>query len=239
MSRSRIALAVAALFATTLFAAPADAATPVVGKCYNLTYSQVLAASTNAPAVSCTSSHNAKTIGVRQVPNSTDYKHLTDAEAFKLAATLCYPKFTAYLGSTAEDQHLTAYDLLFYIPTQTQRNAGARWMRCDLVLDAGKSIARLPAASNSSPVLTGELPDSIKRCLVTVDSYHLYTTCSRTHSYRSSAAYTVTGTLYRSTSQWQAKGKQLCPTAEYYTWPSKNHWNVGDHVLVCYDRTAS
>jgi len=237
MSRSRLVLVVAALFATTLFAAPASAATPVVGRCYNLTYAQTGEESSTAPSVSCSSPHTTKTIGVRMVPNSTDYKHITDAEEFKLAATLCYPKFTAYLGSTAENQELTAYGLLFFIPTQAQRNAGARWMRCDLILAAGTAIAKLPAASNTSPVLTGELTDSIKRCLVT--TYHLDTTCSRTHSYRSSAAYTVNGTLYRSHDQWVAKGKSLCPTAEYFTWPSKNGWNAGDHVLVCYDRTVA
>jgi hypothetical protein len=237
MSRSRLVLVVAALFATTLFAAPASAATPVVGRCYNLTYNQTLSASSTAPSVSCSSTHTTKTIAVRMVPNDTDYKHITDAQAFKLAATLCYPKFVAYLGSTQEDQHLTAYELLFFLPTAWQRANGARWMRCDLVLFAGTAVAALPAASNSSPVLTGPLTDSIKRCLVTSD--HLSTPCSRTHSYRSSAAYTVSGTLYRTHDQWVAKGKSLCPTAEYFTWPSKNGWNAGDHVLVCYDRTAA
>jgi len=242
MSRTRILVVAAALLAAAVLITPAEAASnraaaaPVVGRCYNLTYAQAGAASSSVHYVACSSTHTTKTVAVPTVPSGTDYKNISDAAAVKLGVTLCQPKFFKYLGSTPENRHLTAYDYLFFIPTAAQRAAGARWMRCDLLLAGGKAVLPLPPASNSTPVLTGPITDSIKRCLVGTE--HLRTTCDHNHQYRSSSAYTLPGTGYRTPSQFTAAGAQRCPDAEYFTWPSKNGWTAGDHVLVCFDKTT-
>jgi hypothetical protein len=241
MSRSRLFIAVVALAAAVGLVAPANAvsaqttAAPVTGRCYNLTYSQIMPMSSTVPYVHCTDKHTTKTFYVKNVPSTVDYKHITGAEFSKVAIQICQPKFVTTLGSTPENQHLTVYDYVFFAPTSAQRAAGARWVRCDLVLWGGKSLRALP--TNSTPVIQGEITDTTKRCLVTTD--HLYTTCAGVHSYRSTTAHTLSGTWYRTYNQFVAKGAQLCPTAELYTWPSKSQWNLGDHVLVCYDRTAA
>lgn len=241
MSRSRIVLAVTALVAAAGLISPANAissraeAAPANGSCYNLSFTQIYPMSSSVAPVSCSGKHTTKTFKVKNVPSTVDYKHVTAAEMSKLGAQICYSTFTTTLGSTAENQHLTAYDYIFFAPSSAQRATGARWLRCDLVLLGGKSLRALTATT--TPVIQGEITDATKRCLVTTD--HLHTTCAGVHSYRSTAAFTLPGTTYRSPSQFEAKGQQLCPTAEYYTWPGHYSWNYGDRVLVCYDRTAN
>ncbi|MFL6174140.1 MAG: septum formation family protein [Marmoricola sp.] len=241
MSRSRIVLAVVALVALAGLVAPASAvspraaAAPVTGRCYNLSFTQIYPMSSSVASVPCSDKHTTKTYYVKNVPTNVDYKNITAAAMAKVGFGTCEPKFETTLGSTPENRHLTAYDFIFFAPTAAQRAAGARWVRCDLILAGGKSLRAL--TTDTVPVIQGEITDATKRCLVTTD--HLYTTCAGVHSYRSSAAYTLPGTLYRTNAQFVAKGEQLCPTAEYFTWPGKLGWDIGDHVLVCYDRTAS
>ena len=234
MSRTRVLAAVAALFAACLMATPANAAAPVAGHCYKLSYAATLAPTTSAHYVSCSVPHTTKTFAVVTVPSGVDYKHITTAGMTKVGVNACLPKFGKALGSTPETRHLTAYDYVFFAPTAAQRAAGARWVRCDLILLAGKYL--LPLPTNTFPVIQGPVTDTTKRCLVGSD--HLYTTCARSHVYRSWAAYILSGT-YRTQTQFIAAGHQRCPDAEYFTWPGKISWTAGDHVLVCYDRTTT
>lgn len=242
MSRRRIVLAITALFALAGFVAPASAVTsvasaaPVTGRCYNLTFSQTYPLSSNVGAVPCTSKHTTKTFLVKNVPTNVDYKHITDEAFAKLAYQMCEPKFETTLGTTTENQHQTAYDFVYFAPTSAQKAAGARWIRCDVSLLGNNSLRALP--TNNIPMIQGDITDTTRRCLVT--THHWVTTCAGVHSYRSTAAYTLTaGTHYRTTAQFVANGEKLCPTADYYKWPNKYSWDLGDHVLVCYDRTAS
>jgi len=241
MSR-RFVLALVALLAVAGLVAPAGAvssratAAPANGRCYNLTFSQTYPVSSNVGSVPCTSKHTTKTFLVKNVPNNVDYKHITDAAFAKLAITMCLPQFRATLGTTVPNQHLTAYDFIFFAPTSTQKAAGARWVRCDVTLLGNNTLRALP--TNTTPFIQGAITDTTRRCLAT--SHHWVTTCAGVHSYRSTSAHTLTtGTHYRTTEQFLANGRKYCPTADYYTWPNKFAWSVGDHVLICFDRTAS
>ncbi|MFL6108515.1 MAG: septum formation family protein [Marmoricola sp.] len=241
MSRTRIVTTLAALIAVAGFVAPAGAVTsraaaaPVTGRCYNLTFTQTYPLSSNVGSVPCSDKHTTKTFSVKNVPTDVDYKHISDDAFSVLAVKMCYPRFAATLGSTPETREQTAYDFVYFAPTAAQKAAGARWVRCDVTLLGNNTLRALP--TNTIPMIQGAITDTTRRCLVT--THHWLTTCAGVHSYRSTAAYTLSGTWYRTDAQFTANGKKLCPTADYYRWPNKFAWNIGDHVLVCYDRTAS
>lgn len=242
MTRARILAAVTAIVALVALVAPANAvssraaAAPATGRCYNLTYTQTYPVSSSVPYVHCTDKHTTKTFLVKNVPNNIDYKHITNDEMIRVATQICYPKFASTLGSTPENQHLTAYSYIFFSPTAAQRTAGARWVRCDVVLYGGRTLRALP--TDTIPFIQGEITDATRRCLVTSD--HWYTTCAGAHSYRSSAAYTLTaGTHYRTRDQFLAVTHKLCPGTDFAVWPDRYSWDSGDHVLTCYDRTAN
>ncbi|GAA1946776.1 hypothetical protein GCM10009798_02250 [Nocardioides panacihumi] len=242
LSRARTALvALAATLAAVLSvtiglpstAHAATSGTPKVGQCHQLTSGQLAAVADPTKPVRCGARHNLVTIAVKTSP--TSLAGLSDAEHTELGVRLCNPAFNKALGRTATKRAMTAYGLFFFAPTPQQIAAGARWIRCDVGLEAGRRLVPLPKKL-ARPVVPQRLTDGVRRCLTGAG---LTTTCSRAHAFRSISAFLApTSTAYPTDDQFLRLASRRCPSSwRYATWPGPISWSAGDRAVVCYDKT--
>ena len=240
--RLGLGAAVAALIAATLSTVSASTAVaadpafqaPVVGQCSDMNREELDQASYVEPAVDCAGTHTAQVIAVAQMPDGLSY----DGAGFlRFALETCYPAQRKVLGTRQPGVRLTAYNLGYFGPTPEQQAAGARWMRCDLVLTSDDTLLPLPGR-----LKVGRYPfkKTVSRCLAGRD-YHVVV-CTKKHTFRATAALKVDAKRFPSDKAWQRIGTQRCRAATSsrayrFSWPSKVGWKVGDRSIVCYTRT--
>ena len=99
--------------------------TPKVGNCYNFTWTDVEGDGSNKGPVKCTSTHTAETYRVAKWDNGKGAFELTSQERWEVANRLCQP----WKGNS---KYLNYW--AWYIPTQSQWDAGQRWVRCDAMI---------------------------------------------------------------------------------------------------------
>ena len=244
--RTRLVAAFGAVVALTITAptqageAKAISGKPSVGQCRSLTMAQASGRSNTTAPVGCSSPHNDRVIAVPNLPKGVTYDDLnTAAKVDRVAIKLCYPPFREALGQNDQVRDSTAYTYLYFVPTAQQRSSGARWLRCDLTLRHGTSLANLP--TDHKPALTRKrLPASVKRCLT--GKSLVTTTCTASHQYRVAGAVKIAIKSYPGRKQMVKIGRSRCPAivttdADYrFTWSGKTVWNAArDHTLVCYN----
>jgi len=245
--RTRLLAAVGAALALTVTApvtaggATAATGKPVVGECRQLTVDQAAAGSNPINPIACSSPHNARVIAVPTLPKGVTYADIGAAKLDKIATRLCYPAFRAALGQTDRVRNMSAYGFLYFQPTAQQRAAGARWLRCDLRLRHGATLATLP--TDRKPALRGTVvPAGVRRCLA--GKALRITVCEASHRYRAAGAVKVDLKRYPGRTKLVRIGRQRCPAvvttdADFrFTWNSKTVWNVAhDRTLICYNRS--
>ena len=124
--------------------APAVAATadPAVGECRDLTRAQVDAGRTDAPPVDCSGPHRTETFAVGTVPASFPGPATASVrqriDAVEQACTR--ERMDAYLGLQADFPN--RFEAIGAFPSPAQWDAGARWVRCDLVLREALGFGR-------------------------------------------------------------------------------------------------
>lgn len=226
-----------AIVAPSNAAPDSSAAKPEAGQCRQLTPAQGEPSSNNSPTVSCSDPHTNYTYAVPTVPRRIKFKKISSAQFSKLGLSLCGgPRFDKALGRTDLVRDQTVYGSMFFGPSKAQRADGARWMRCDLFLLAGRDLGELPPTQH--PMLQGPITDAVRRCL-THD--HYFTTCITAHAYRSVTAFTVHSKKYPTKAQFTAQGRKHCPSSanDFFSWPFKSDWSTGDRGEVCYHATTS
>ena len=245
--RTRLLAAIGAALAVTVTApvtaggATAPTGKPAVGECRRLTAAQADAASNPSNPIACSSPHNTRVIAVPTLPKGVAYADIGAAKLDKIATRLCYPAFRAALGQTNRVRNMSAYGFLYFKPTAQQRAAGARWLRCDLRLRHGTSLATLP--TDRKPALRGtQVPAGVRRCLA--GKALRITVCEASHRYRAAGAVKVDIKRYPGRAKMVHIGRQRClavvtTDADFrFTWSSKTVWNVAhDRTLVCYNRS--
>ena len=235
-----LAAAVTGSVLTASLTSPADAATPKpeVGDCHSLTYTETQQVSDTDPRVSCKRTHTSRTIAVRNLPGSSFGDTTTLGKAGYRA---CAAELATALGSSASARAQSAYDFVFFAPTKAEIKAGARWVRCDIVLRGVKTLLALPAAK--TPAL-GAAPHAsrLALCLRASSKSVAFTACSTTHNYRAVGTVAVSGSKYPARSRFRKIAAQRCTaivgSEDWYTsWPSQYGWVLGkDRQLVCYGR---
>jgi hypothetical protein len=249
MKTPRILLALIALLcavaATFTIVAPSNAAAgraaqlparPKVGQCRNLTTAQGDPMTNNSPTVPCTGPHTTYTFAVPNLPKKVNAKHLS-AKALETAGIgMCTPGYRKLLGGTwgAEDETMFSYT--FFAPTKAQRAAGARWIRCDLILTNADQIVALPSVHR--PVLAGAVSDAFRRCYTQQGTY---VPCADEHAARAMTYVNVKATKYLTAKKFVQLGEKVCPKSDraFFNWPNKYNWALGDRALLCYRSTAS
>ena len=219
---------------------------PAVGQCRQLTTSQITDHTSNHTApISCSRTHNSRVIAVPTLPKGVRWRDVsTPGKLYKQAVSLCYPAFKAALGQTNAVRDRTAYTWNFFEPTKSQRQAGQRWLRCDLGLRRASQYAALPndhvpALNDASP------PTKVARCLRQVNRSFQTTPCSATHSYRAVGTFSISQSRYPGKSTLLQQGRSRCPkivrtdTNFRWTWNNKTIWTRGhNHVVVCYTHSS-
>lgn len=224
---------------TTLAAPRATAAdpayqAPVVGQCFDMSTEELAAASYTEAPVDCAAAHTSQVVAVVQMPADLAYES-KGLETFALAS--CLPAQRKVLGTSLLGVRLTAYNLGYFGPTPEQQAAGARWLRCDLVLGNDADLQALPGKLG---VGRYPFPKAVSRCLVGRD-FHL-TVCADKHTYRATAAIRIKAERFPSEKAWKRIGTRRCRNATAsrsyrFGWPSKVAWKAGDTTLICYTQT--
>jgi hypothetical protein len=229
-----LAAALTSLSAPSATAADPAYQAPVVGQCFDMSVAELSESSYSEAAVDCGAEHTSQVIAVAQLPDALTYD---SSGLVAFAFETCGPAQRKVVGASKLGVRLTAYSFGFFGPTAEQQAAGARWLRCDLVLNAGRRLAPLP-----SRLTVGKYPfkDAVARCLAGRD--FRITVCAKKHTFRATAAIKVDAKRFPSKSAWKRLGERRCRDAvrsRYFRfgWPSKAAWKAGDHALVCYTQT--
>lgn len=207
---------------------------PVVGQCSDMSRAELDQPTYVESAVDCAGAHTAQVTSVTTLPDGLAYD---SADFTELAVGTCYAAQRAATGASKLGVRLTAYAIGYFVPTAEQQAAGARWLRCDVVLLGGEELVPLPGS-----LAVGKYPykKSVSRCLAGRD--FLVTTCAQKHTYRATAAIRIAGKRYPKEKAWKRLGTERCRRATTsrsyrFSWPSKVDWSVGDRGLVCYTKT--
>lgn len=228
------------LVALTAFATPAASAAdpayqaPVVGQCSDMSAAELAGASYTEAPVDCAATHTAQVIAVTQVPDGLGYE---SSGLTGFALQTCLPALRKALGTNQLGLRLTAFNLGYFGPTPDQQAAGARWLRCDVFLARGSTLAPLPGTLD---VGTYPFKNTVARCLT--GRRFKVTVCAEKHTFRATAAIKVDARRFPSERAWKRLGEQRCRSAVAsrtfrFGWPSKAAWKAGDRTLICYSQT--
>jgi hypothetical protein len=209
---------------------------PTVGECHLYRYAEVNHASEKSKVVPCSQKHTAQVIAVVKVPKRIPFADATGV--FDATGPACYRAMAKTLGGNLAFRSLSAYNFAFFVPTKAQQAAGARWVRCDLILEGGRKLMKLP-----SPFLSKRpLPDSVARCLLRAGGALLPTVCSRKHDYRAAGIVKLKGT-YKTPRVFLSLAAKRCPKIAgkgwILTYPNAIAWRSGDREITCSSATAS
>jgi hypothetical protein len=250
---TRILVAASATTALTVTAAPGlalgqpdgpDFGAPTVGACSTMTARQSDARADKSTVVPCSQPHTAKVAGVVPLPDSLDYSS-SPTKLYRAMVNRCKPTWNSLLGRTHAVRDSSAYQLVWFFPTKHQRQHGARWMSCSVVLRQGSKLAKLPA--NKKPLLpSGKLGDRIHRCLLKTTSAAITTRCSAPHGWRATGSFVVTSKKFPGVKAVNRMARTKCasrtnPRKAYrWTYWTKIAWQVdGDHAVICYTKTTT
>ena len=235
-SAAIVGLLAAALATITPAASAADPLfqAPVVGQCSDMSRAELDLPNYTEAAVDCAGPHTAQVTAVTALPDGLAYDSTDFTE---LAVRTCYAAERKTIGASKLGVRLTAYAIGYFIPTAEQQAAGARWLRCDLVLLGSTELLPLPGKLD---VGTFPFTKSVSRCLAGRD--FAVTSCAEKHTYRATAAIKIRATRYPKEKAWKRIGTERCRSATSsrtyrFSWPSKIDWKVGERALVCYTQT--
>lgn len=200
------------------------AAAPEEGQCREMADESAAAVSDASPLVDCTEEHTATTYYVGAYAGE---EPVTDEAAYG-----CREQLPDALGLSAEEAALTAYQYVFFQPTDEQWDDGDRWFRCDIVLPAVEALQPLPTDEELVP---DPLDDEHAACLTKNGER---TPCSETHAFRAYDTWEGDGDALPTDDVLIKQGTAQCPGAtryHYFTWPSAYAWSEGDHLGVCWE----
>lgn len=220
----------------------AEAATtpPKTGACYAYSVKALDAASGPTRTVSCSRTHTAVTyfVGTVTGPASAATSHVDPAVVLATGSG-CRAALVRKIGVKAAS--LTRITFGYFVPTQAQWAAGARWYRCDAVLAKSSSaLGRIPknflrAVKTSAGIAT------YRRCLTKTGKI---IACTSRKAYFSARKYATLGSAsaaYPGDTGVADKSFSLCTRAlgrapKYATWPLADGWSIGQRQATCYLR---
>ena len=230
------AMAVAVGLTASGASASASAPTaPRVGACYDYTYQQSLSSSSPTGVVPCKGTHTAVTYQVGTVTGAAGKATSPTAPVvITTSGRACQLAQYKLEGFRIE---LSRVSFTWFVPTQAQWTAGARWFRCDAVLFSGKSYASIPRRFLSFAKSAAGLR-AYRRCATKAGNI---VACASAHAYRIKT-FVRLGKL---SAPWpglaavKARSYRLCSAAlgrhpAFRTWPLRNGWVQAQRFSGCY-----
>jgi hypothetical protein len=212
---------------------------PQVGDCHAYGWKAAVKEHETSDTVNCNQAHTTRVIAVHDLPAGKSWGDFDLVQLSNLSGRYCYPRLWDALGRTHKVQDMSAYTYFWYTPTKAERQAGARWIRCDIALQAGRHLLDLP--TDTAPALpSGTLPKTISRCLTARGP--LTTTCSHRHAYKAKGAFTMAVKSYPGPRKLERIAVRHCgrfvhTRGWYWTTHGEAAFRQGDHVMVCYAQT--
>lgn len=234
---------------TPTTAAPAPRA-PRVGSCHRLSLEHATAPTDERPAVPCRSPHTTVTVRVGHFDPVRD-GHLVSVDSRSVQqqiAERCSSPLLRYLGGNREDRRLSRFTVVWFSPTLAQGEAGATWLRCDVLALAGKDrLATLPAHVHGLLDRPHAL-DRFGTCgTAAPDSRHFdRVVCSHRHRWRAVSVIELPGNAgFHSRSAGataNARCKQVAANASggalkytwAFEWPTRQQWRNGQRYGFCW-----
>ncbi len=235
----------------------ADAAAPEVGECRALGYAEISDLSDVTRPKPCAERHTTYTFAVGTLPDDIAFTGVSieNRAVQDAAAANCRTAFSDFIGGDGATRALSRLTVTYFLPDQGSFDAGAHWVRCDVV------------AMQSEMVLAG-LPRELEGFLD--DERHLeqfgvcskgepgseefkLVMCTQQHAYRALAALRLgTGeAAYPGRQVTKVEGQQWCEAAleaemgsgggyTYgWTYPTPRDWDGGQRFGYCWHRTVS
>ena len=201
---------------------------PAVGSCYDLGWDQAAKPSASQDPVPCDAPHTLMTVKVKRLSKPVRWSSNLSSR-FEVP---CTKAMYDAIGGT-KLAAMSAYQLWFFLPTKKERAKGARWIRCDVGLRAGRTgLDRLPTSVTLSSL---PLDKSVARCLV--GKTLATTACSNGHTWKAKKAFKLSSRATSAT-HYQKQGRRcarLTNTQHYvFDGPSAEEWKAGNHFMVCF-----
>jgi hypothetical protein len=239
---------------TTHAVAPPPA--PAVGDCRELSYSDISLYSNDAKPADCKKPHTDFTFAVEQLPDDVafDGVKIENDAVQSAAASACQNDFVGYIGGGTDDRALTRLTVTYFVPDQAGFDAGAHWVRCDIVaLQSDNSLADLPKKLEG--FLDGDDTGDYDVCSRgdPSDSASNLVMCTQDHTYRAVAAIRLGDSTapYPGEQTTLTQGKQQCSDmiasllgvgggfTFSWTYPSASDWSAGQRFGYCWNQTSS
>jgi hypothetical protein len=229
---------------------------PEADTCRELRFVDIGRYSNATPTTSCARRHTGLTFAVTRLSPDIafDGVRIKNDAIQQQAGEACRTAFEAYVGGDAATRALVRLTATYFLPTQDAYDAGARWVRCDIIaLQAERILADLPME------LEGFLDDD-----AAVAAYGLCSTgepgatdskqvtCDQPHTYRAIAALPL-GTMddsYPGETRTRVVGKQRCEDLIVellgsdggftfgWTFPTTQDWNAGQRFGYCWNKAS-
>lgn len=204
-----------------------------MGDCHDLTLKQIEVSSIPVATVDCARDHTALVISVPTLPASLTWTSARE-DIVAAAADIFWTAMEKRVGTNPLLWVRAQYDIVWYEPTQAQKDAGARWLTCHAVVHEDTRLGDLP---QRLPKLGKKMPDSIARC--GAPRTLAYTTCADRHAARATYAFYVAKKLTERSAN--AAAAKVCPRRV----PNPKKWLLSTHelgakkfIVVCYAKTT-
>lgn len=232
-----------ALLAGTLLAAPSVAVeepeepepdpyvgAPTAGECSRISYEDAQGATVDSATVSCKKKHRTKVIEVGLLRPKISWD---DDNVFKAVSRACRTAWEPFMTDEVRYWGRTAYEKLYFIPSEADREAGARWYRCDIALTGSGTLlqhrGRFPRSRPKPPL-------EIKRC---VARDLTLTVCSEKHRWQQhdmKLSKKFAKAPKKQARQLRRYAEKACGRAmpgKRFVW-SARHWTSTRYVVLCY-----
>src|SRR5690606_10232924 len=128
---------------------------------------------------------------------------------------------------------------VWFEPDGEQHRQGANWFRCDVKVLPGAGAASDSLPGNGLPVITGQVPDALRRCAVAGDDATTFVSCDQEHTHRWIGSAEVKGKSYPDRAGWRSRARAECrplvgDDTFVFTYPSASDWKQGLRHLSCF-----
>jgi hypothetical protein len=225
---------------------------PDLGACRMLTIEDVTQPSNDTAPVSCDQPHTAQTYDVQSLPQQFAYASYDDPRVAAYAYRTCSQGFIDFTGADDSLAMRTILSWAWYRPSRDAWDAGARWLRCDVIGGGDQSRALVDLPSTAKGLLLGRPKDAWMVCAqgATV-SGSVKVPCTEHHDWRAVTTIVLgePTTHYPGDHAVQVRTRDFCSKSvgawldypvDYdfgYSWFHEAEWKAGNRRSVCWART--
>lgn len=223
---------------------------PQVGECHRLSLQELLGSADTEPPVPCGDEHTSETVhvGTFKAAAAGETAALTQDRANRVAARTCRTEAASYLGTDPGRLWLTRVEVFWFVPTPEQVDAGADWLRCDVVvLERGDRLMQLPASMEDALRATGGRRYALCGTARPGAEDFERVVCGERHSWRAISTIGVgDGERYPGPGRARSAGEERCQgqaraaqdgALQYdygWEWPTRAQWEAGQRHGYCW-----